>query len=69
MKADEEIKRVILSHLRKHKESSIGNIVNDVGYSRPTVSKYLRILEAEKRVKRRETLPYVYYSLIIGRET
>lgn len=66
MKTDEKIKEMILNHLKKHRECSIGEIAAGIGASRPTVSKYLKILEAEGKVMRREKLPYIYYSLAPG---
>jgi DNA-binding transcriptional ArsR family regulator len=63
LRGDERLKEAILNYLMQRTEGTIGEIAKGVGASRPTISKYLKVLEAERKVKRREQLPYVYYSL------
>lgn len=60
---EQKIKNDILVYLEKNKEKTISQIAEGVGVSRPTASKYLQILEAEGKVRKREQTPYIYYSL------
>lgn len=61
MRSAEELKDAILNYLREHGECTIGEIAKGIKASRSTTSKYLKVLEAEGRVERKEKLPYVYY--------
>ncbi len=59
---EEKIKNDILTYLEKIEEKT-SQIAEWVNVSRSTASKYLQILEAEGKVRKRKQTPYIHYSL------
>lgn len=60
----EEKKAAILGYLEKQGKCFVKEIAKGVGFSVSTTSKYLLALETERKVKREEMRPYVYYELV-----
>ena len=59
----EELKDKIIASLRKIGEMFTGEIAKELKISASTASKYLEILYAEGKVKRREKRPYTYWCI------
>lgn len=57
----EKKKEAILRYLEREGKCFTKEIAEGVGISAATVSKYLLVLESEKKIKREEKPPYVYY--------
>ena len=63
MNSEEDTKNKILEILKKAGETYTKDIAKKANLSPTTVSKYLKILKAEKKVETREQKPYVYWSI------
>ena len=63
--SEEKIKENILKTFENNKELYTKEIANIIGVTPATVSKYLAILYSEKKIKKREQRPYIYWSLAV----